>query len=150
MWVNGYAPWPRIQGTGDKSVLTAISIIAEHRIREAIKCGEFDELPCKGKPLDLSAEANIPPELRMAYTLLKNGGYLDDGADTIKPKECSSLESMLGYNPEERETVRKIRRITVMELRVKRHGKSKFNIYSEGYYEKVVDRLSVTNKETNE
>jgi hypothetical protein len=128
-------------------VIAAITAIAEHRIREAMKHGEFDDLPCKGKPLDLEADANIPPELRMAYTLLKNGGYLDDGEGVVELKEVASLEGMLGYNPEERRKVRQILKLNVMEFRINRQSGRKLDIESDGYYEKVVERISVKGKE---
>jgi hypothetical protein len=47
-----------------------LTAIAERRIQEAIERGEFDDLPGKGKPLDLGEDDRaVPPELRMAYRL---------------------------------------------------------------------------------
>lgn len=48
----------------------------EHQIREAMKKGEFNNLPGKGKPLDLESYFKPPPHLRMAYHILKDSGYL--------------------------------------------------------------------------
>jgi DnaJ family protein C protein 28 len=42
------------------------------RIEEAIERGDFDNLPGKGKPLDLRENPNEPVEMRMANRLLKN------------------------------------------------------------------------------
>ncbi|RMH95483.1 MAG: DUF1992 domain-containing protein [Calditrichaeota bacterium] len=50
--------------------------IAEERIREAIENGVFDNLPGKGRFIDLSDYFRVPPHLRMAYSLLKNAGYI--------------------------------------------------------------------------
>ena len=50
--------------------------IAENRILEAIEAGEFDNLQGKGQPLDLEDDSYIPPELRMAYKILKNADCL--------------------------------------------------------------------------
>jgi hypothetical protein len=52
-------------------------------IREAIERGEFDNLPGKGKPIDLTDYFTTPEELRMAYSVLKNAG--------IMPSEAQSL-----------------------------------------------------------
>lgn len=60
--------------------MDAIAFIAESRILEAQEKGAFDNLPGMGKPLDLSDEANVPQELKMAYTLLKNAGYIEGAA----------------------------------------------------------------------
>jgi len=46
----------------------------EDLINEAIANGEFDNLKGKGKPLDLEEDQHIPPELRMAYRMLKRAG----------------------------------------------------------------------------
>lgn len=49
---------------------------AERRIQEAQKEGAFDHLPGEGRPLDLEDDSAVPQELRMAYKVLKNAGYL--------------------------------------------------------------------------
>jgi anti-sigma28 factor (negative regulator of flagellin synthesis) len=71
----------------------SIAQIAEERIREAIDNGEFDNLPGKGKPLDLSDLANVPPHLRMQYKILKNAGLLPEEV-TLK-QEIAALEKVL-------------------------------------------------------
>lgn len=47
----------------------------EEKIREAIARGDFDNLPGKGKPLDLTEWENTPEQFRMAYSVLKSSGY---------------------------------------------------------------------------
>jgi len=44
-------------------------------IRQAIARGDFDDLPGKGKPLDLSENPHEDPGWRLAYRLLKENGY---------------------------------------------------------------------------
>lgn len=56
--------------------MDAIERIAERRIREAIDRGEFDGLPGAGKPLALDEDIDVPPELRVAYRILKNSGFV--------------------------------------------------------------------------
>jgi len=46
----------------------------EEKIRQAIANGDFDDLPNKGKPLDLSTWQRTPEHLRMTYSILKNAG----------------------------------------------------------------------------
>ena len=46
--------------------------LVRERIEEAIERGDFDNLPGQGKPLNLDANPNEPPEMRMAHKLLKN------------------------------------------------------------------------------
>lgn len=51
-------------------------LIAERKIAEAMERGDFDDLPGAGRPLDLSDDALIPEDLRMAYRILKNAGLV--------------------------------------------------------------------------
>ena len=51
-----------------------MAAIAERKIQEAMERGEFDDLPGKGKPLDLSDDPMVPEELRMAITLREMEG----------------------------------------------------------------------------
>ncbi|MEE8397466.1 MAG: DUF1992 domain-containing protein [Desulfobacterales bacterium] len=48
----------------------------EEQIKAAMARGEFDNLPGKGKPLDLETYFKTPPHLRMAFHILKGSGYL--------------------------------------------------------------------------
>ena len=48
--------------------------IVEALIKEAQERGEFDNLPGKGKPIDLTAYFETPEEVRLAQSVLKNAG----------------------------------------------------------------------------
>ncbi|MDD4767402.1 MAG: DUF1992 domain-containing protein [Desulfotomaculaceae bacterium] len=73
--------------------------IAEGKIREAALRGEFDNLPNKGKPLNLTDMTHIPAELRAAYTILKNAGVLPEEMEL--KKEIISLQKMIDSCHEE-------------------------------------------------
>ena len=60
----------------------------DEKIKEAIAKGEFDNLPGKGKPLDLDAYFAAPEHLRIGYSILK-------GADII-PEEVELLRQIEG------------------------------------------------------
>ena len=62
------------------NALAAIAFVAEQKILEAQAEGVFERLPGAGKPLFLEEESHIPPEWRMARTILKNSGYLEPDA----------------------------------------------------------------------
>lgn len=49
--------------------------LTEKNIREAIEKGEFDNLPGKGQPLDLSENPFEDPDLRTVHRLLRNAGF---------------------------------------------------------------------------
>lgn len=74
-----------------QDILSSIASIAEQKIREAIRNGEFDNLPGKGKPLSLEDLSHIPEELRASYIILKNAGILPE--EMQLEKEIISLET---------------------------------------------------------
>ena len=47
----------------------------DEQIRQAMQRGDFDDLPGKGKPLDLGENPHVDPGWRMAYRILKENGY---------------------------------------------------------------------------
>ncbi len=49
--------------------------LVEQKIREAMKEGEFDDLPGTGQPLNLDENPFEDPSLRMAHRLLRNNGF---------------------------------------------------------------------------
>ena len=65
-------------------------LLAERRISEAIARGELADLPGEGRPLDLSDDALIPEDLRLAYRILKNAGYIPPEVEALN--EIAQLE----------------------------------------------------------
>ena len=53
-----------------------LDFLAEQKLAEAVSRGEFDDLPGAGKPLDLEEDPLVPEDLRMAFRILKNAGYV--------------------------------------------------------------------------
>ena len=74
--------------------------IVEDRIQEAMRNGEFDNLPSQGKPINLDYWASLPAEIRAGYMLLKNGGFLPEEVQLLKDIE-SLRESLAGSSNEE-------------------------------------------------
>ena len=108
--------------------MDAISIIAEQRIREACERGAFDSLPGAGKPLELEDDSHIPEDLRMAYKLLKNAGYV--------PEEVLDRK------------VRQMKKLEVVIARIKaRHPNAPLLGDGSPYYERVVSRITVNKKD---
>ena len=60
---------------------------ADEKIKEAIAKGEFDNLPGRGKPLDLDAYFATPEHLRMGYSILKSAGIIPEEVDLLKQIE---------------------------------------------------------------
>jgi len=60
---------------------------ADENIKEAIAKGEFDNLPGKGKPLDLDAYFATPEDLRMGYSILKSADVIPEEIELLKQIE---------------------------------------------------------------
>ncbi|MFP4079460.1 MAG: DnaJ family domain-containing protein [Ectothiorhodospira sp.] len=55
-----------------------IDRLVESRVREAERDGVFDHLPGQGRPLELEDDRMVPEELRAAYRLLRNSGFIPE------------------------------------------------------------------------
>jgi hypothetical protein len=75
--------------------------IAEQRILEAQRDGAFDNLPGKGKPLELEDLSWVPEELRIGYHVLKNAHVLPPEAELLK--DVHTLEDLLKHVEDEGE-----------------------------------------------
>ena len=56
----------------------------EELISAAVACGEFDNLPGTGRPLDLDEYFRAPEDLRMVYSILKGGGFVPEEVQLLK------------------------------------------------------------------
>ena len=55
--------------------MSRLEKLVEKKIREAMEKGEFDNLPGKGEPIDLSENPFEDPEMRTVHRLLRNAGF---------------------------------------------------------------------------
>ncbi|HEY3136803.1 MAG TPA: DUF1992 domain-containing protein [Blastocatellia bacterium] len=65
----------------------------EDQVRKAMDAGEFDNLPGKGKPIDLKAYFETPEDLRLAYSILKSNNFVPEEIELLK--EITALKSRL-------------------------------------------------------
>ena len=70
--------------TAPPSVTDMFDLLAEQKIAEALANGAFDDLPGAGQPLELDDDPLVPEELRLAYRILKNAGYVPPEVETLK------------------------------------------------------------------
>ena len=75
--------------------------IAEERIKEAQRAGAFDNLPGKGKRLDLEDLSCVPEDLRIGYLILKNAHVLPPEAELLK--DIHTIEDLLKHVEDEGE-----------------------------------------------
>lgn len=101
------------------NALDAIAFIAERKIEEAMAEGVFDNLPGLGKPLHMEDLSLMPPDMRMAYTILKNSGCLEETA-----QQPCGVKELMNSMPDERRVYGRMQRLNVMMARVRRAEKT--------------------------
>ena len=80
-----------------------IERLAEQRILEAQRNGEFENLAGKGKPLAIEDLSGLPEDLRVAYHVLKNAHVLPPQAELLK--DIHILEDLLKHVEDEGERI---------------------------------------------
>jgi hypothetical protein len=125
-----------------KVMLSIIQTIAERKIQQAMTEGTLADLShWKDKPLPPDDMANVPDDLRMAYRLLKNAGYLPE--EVVVRKEINRLEQLLETCTDEQEKVRQLKKICCLKTKLECRLGRAMELGEEGpYYNRVVDRLS--------
>jgi len=86
--------------------------IAEKKIAEAIARGELDDLPGAGKPLELDDDANVPEDVRVAYRILKNAGFVPAEVESLR--EIGELERLVAAQEVESPKARLLRKIALL------------------------------------
>jgi len=123
-------------------MLSIIQTIAERKIQQAMAEGTLPDLShWKDKPLPPDDMANVPEDLRMAYRLLKNAGYLPE--EVADRKEINRLEQLLETCTDEKEKVRQLKKISCLKTKLECRMGRAMELGEDGpYYNRVVDRLS--------
>lgn len=113
--------------------------IAEARIQEAIERGELRDLAGEGKPLQLDDDSLIPEELRAAYRILKNAGFLPP--ELQLRRELREAEQLLQQLPES-ERSRAHARLELLQLRLAANRRQPLNLLLEEHYrQRLLERL---------
>jgi DnaJ-like protein len=98
--------------------------LVEERIKKAQAEGLFDNLPGKGKPLNLDDDSSVPDDLRMTFKILKNANCLP--LEMELRKEIYSLRQLLdaAIDPETRQNLRRELNLRILNLnsRERRHA----------------------------
>lgn len=120
--------------------LAFIEQIAEERIRQAQEQGVFDDLPGRGRPLDLNDDAHVPEDLRMAWRVLKNAGCLPPELEA--EREIRTARDLLTAMTDESERHRQMQRLNLMIAKFNEGRRRPVSLEMDQiYYEKIVARV---------
>ena len=114
--------------------------IAEERIKEAQRAGAFDNLPGKGKPLNLEDLSWVPEDLRIGYLVLKNAHVLPPEAQKLK--DIHTIEDLLKHVEDEGERRALAKSIQFKLIRLDMLKRRSMPLRSiRDYSRKMVDKL---------
>lgn len=125
--------------------MDSLARIAEQKILEAINNKSLSFEKWKNKPLPLEDDRNIPDDLKMAYKILKNSGYLPPELE--ERKEVQRLEELIAATEDEHERLRQMKKLNVLLMKIDAHRTTPVNIAQQDeYYRKIVERVSLNSK----
>ena len=118
-----------------------IDRLAEERIQQSINQGELDNLPASGEPLQLDDNSLVPQELRAAYRLLKNAGFVP--AEIQWRAEIADLESLLTRSDDDSNSDRVRKRLLLLRLKLAQAGKQDTGLLGVSVYrDRLLAKLS--------
>jgi hypothetical protein len=122
--------------------MLALDLLAEQRIVEAQRRGEFDDLPGAGRPLALDDDPLVPEELRGAYRILKNAGYVPPEAAMLR--DIRELERLIDRTPAGEQRRHAVLKLDLLRARLDagRGAASRRGPGMRAYRDRVLARLS--------
>ncbi|GDX08194.1 DUF1992 domain-containing protein [Buttiauxella selenatireducens] len=113
--------------------------LSERHILDAQRNGEFDSLAGSGAPLKLDDDSFIPPELRVAWRILKNAGCLPPALQQRKDAiELNDLLRTIDREDSEYEAISK--KLSLLELKLQQAGMSTDFLHGE-YADKLLHKI---------
>ena len=117
--------------------------LAEEKIIAAMQRGAFKDLAGAGKPLPAEDLLNIPEELRMAYKILKNAGYVPP--ELALRQEISNLEMQAWRSKDNGAKKHSLKKLHCLYMRLDEAGGRKANLaLQDQYYQKVLQKMAGT------
>jgi len=117
--------------------MTGWDALVEARIAEAQRAGAFDGLPGAGRPLDLDDDRLVPEDVRMAYRILRNAGFVPPEVEARR--EAADLRRLLAAAVAEPERRRALARLALLEARLDARGAAA--LLASGYHARLLARL---------
>ena len=120
----------------------ALARIAERKILEAMEKGELTCEKWKNKPLPLEDDRFVPDDLKMAYKILKNSGYLPPEIEA--KKEIKQLEDLIACTEDEHVRLKQMKKLSLLLIKLEAKRSAPSNIADQDeYYRKVVERITL-------
>jgi len=127
-------------------IFSAIQIIAERRIEEAVREGKLEVPSWRNRPLPLDSDSFVPEDLKMAYKMLKNAGYLPPEVELRK--EIDKIEDLISATEDEHTRVKQLKKLNFLAMKLDSIRSRPATITSDSdYLRKVTEKITVNRKE---
>lgn len=114
--------------------------IAERRILEAIREGAFENLPGAGQPIKLEDDSHVPEDLRVAYKILKNAGFVPK--EVTLRKEIAQAEDLLAGMEDTKAKYRQLKKLNFLIMKLNMLRKTHASLEKTQHYEKkLIERF---------
>jgi hypothetical protein len=130
------------------TIFSAINLIAERRIEEAIKDGKLNHPAWRNRPLPVEESPQIPNDLKMAYKILKNSGFLPPEIETRK--EIKKLEELIASTEDEHTRVKQIKKLNFLVMKLNNYRSSPATLTSNNDYHRLITEKITINKSSGE
>ena len=115
-------------------------LMAEQKIAEAISRDELADLPGEGRPLDLDDDALVPEDLRMAYRILKNAGFVPPEVELVR--DIGDLERQIESLSAGGVRTQALRKLQLLRMRLESSRRRPGALRADtAYLEKLVSKL---------
>ncbi len=122
--------------------MDSLAFIAEQKILKAMEERDLNSPQWKNKPLPLEDDHLVPEDLKIAYKILKNSGYLPPELE--ERKEIRRIEDLIASTEDEHERLKQMKKLNVLLMKVEEKRAFRSNIATQdNYYRKVVEKISV-------
>ncbi len=121
-------------------MLDALYQIAERRIAKAIEDGTLKTDGWKNRPLPLNEDSFVPDDLKMAYKILKNSGYVPPEVETRK--EIQKLEDLILKTEDSHQRVKQMKKLDVLMRKIEAQRSRPSSIeHDDAYYRRIVEKI---------
>lgn len=126
-----------------------LDALVEERVAAARRAGAFDDLPGAGRPLAFDDEPLVPEELRMAYRILRNAGFVPAEVQTLR--DLRQLERLIEAAADDAARRRALARLDLLLERASRsRGPRGSLLVEDARYREALERLLGTGRRPDE
>ena len=122
--------------------MDSLRLIAERKIAKAIKEGTLKTEGWKGRPLPMEDDHLIPADLKMAYKMLKNAGFVPPEIEA--KKKIHKLEEMIAQTEDEHVRIKQLKKLDILLLKLNVQMNRPINLEEhKKYHAKLVEKITV-------